>query len=513
MITDLYEHADHHADRFSVSGLHGLICVRPTYATATWLFLRLIGVAYLFAFWSLGQQILGLIGHDGILPAAEYMADVKDWVDATGVGFDRYRLVPTLCWLATSDAFLQGLAACGVVLAAMLIAGIASVAVLPLLWILYLSLTVVSGDFLSFQWDGLLLETGFLAVLVAPTGWRHRYRGSFDPPPIARWLIWLLLFRLMFGSGLVKLASGDPSWRDLTAMAVHYETQPLPTPLAWYVAQLPLWFHRTSTALVIAIELIVPCAIVVGGRWRWLAAVILITLQALIALTGNYAFFNLLTIALCTMLLDDSSLRRVAAAPPAISVTAPLRRNWLRTAAAVVIGPLSIALLVSQAGFEVPMLRSLLEAVRPLRSVNSYGLFAVMTTARPEIVVEGSPDGIAWRAYEFRYKPGDVRSRPPWIAPFQPRLDWQMWFAALSRYEEERWFQRFCARLLEGSPSVAALMGNDPFPGKPPRYVRAALYRYRFSGTSPDATRGAWWVRERMGEYSPVLSLDRGQAR
>ena len=148
--------------------------MRPTYATATWLFLRLIGVAYLFAFWSLGQQILGLIGHDGILPAAEYMADVRDWVDATGVGFDRYRLVPTLCWLATSDAFLQGLAACGLVLAAMLIAGIASVAVLPLLWILYLSLTVVSGDFLSFQWDGLLLETGFLAVLVAPTGWRHR---------------------------------------------------------------------------------------------------------------------------------------------------------------------------------------------------------------------------------------------------------------------------------------------------------------------------------------------------
>ena len=177
----------------------------------------------------------------------------------------------------------------------------------------------------------------------------------------------------------------------------------------------------------------------------------------------------------------------------------------------MVIGPLSIALLVSQAGFEVPMLRSLMEAVRPLRSVNSYGLFAVMTTARPEIVVEGSPDGIAWRAYQFRYKPGDVRRRPPWIAPFQPRLDWQMWFAALSRYEEERWFQRFCARLLEGSPSVAALMGNDPFPGKPPRYVRAALYRYRFSGTS-DATRGAWWVRERMGEYSPVLSLDRGQA-
>jgi hypothetical protein len=473
----------------------------------------LLGVAYLFAFWSLGQQILGLIGHDGILPAAEYMADVKDWVDATGVGFDRYRLVPTLCWLATSDAFLQGLAACGVVLAAMLIAGIASVAVLPLLWILYLSLTVVSGDFLAFQWDGLLLETGLLAVLVAPTGWRHRYGDSFDPPPIARWLIWLLLFRLMFGSGLVKLASGDPSWRELTAMAVHYETQPLPTPLAWYVAQLPLWFHRMSTALVIAIELIVPCASVVGGRWRWLAAVIMIALQVLIAMTGNYAFFNLLTIALCMMLLDDSSLRRVAVALPATSVTVRPRRNWLTTAAAVVIGTLSIARLASQAGFEVAMLRSVGEAVGPLRSVNSYGLFAVMTTTRPEIVVEGSLDGIAWRAYEFRYKPGEVRRRPPWIAPFQPRLDWQMWFAALNRYEEERWFQRFSARLLEGSPSVAALMANDPFPGKPPRYVRAALYRYRFSGTSPDATGGAWWVRERMGEYAPVVSLDLDQAR
>ena len=204
------------------------------------------------------------------------MADLRAWADAGTVGMDRYRLVPTLCWARDKRCFSAGPHLRRGRNRGDVIAGVAPVAVLTLLWIVYLSLTVAAGDFLSFQWDALLLETGLLAIFVAPFTWRHGIAMRHDPPPIARWLIWWLLFRLVLGSGLVKLASGDPSWRELTALAVHYETQPLPTPIAWYVAQLPLWFHRASTALVVAIELIVPIGIVIGGRWRWLAAVVLI---------------------------------------------------------------------------------------------------------------------------------------------------------------------------------------------------------------------------------------------
>ena len=490
--------------------------VRPsgfgaTYGAASWLFLRLLGIAYLFAFWSLAQQAPGLIGHDGVLPASEFIAEVRAWADSVGIGLDRYRLAPTLFWLGSSDAALQGVAYGGAALAVLLIAGVAPAVVLPLLWVGYLSLTVVCGDFLSFQWDGLLLETGLLATCLAPFAWRDRLANAPDPPPIARWLMWWLLFRLMFGSGLVKLASGDPSWRDLTALAVHYETQPLPTPVAWYGALLPLWFQRVSTAMVLIIELAVPFLIAAGRRPRRLAAAILIGLQLLIAVTGNYAFFNLLTIALCVMLLDDGApaMRRVASTLP---MTAGSSRRWLPAVVAIVTVPVSVAILGGQLGFRRPtVVGPLADAIDPLRSVNGYGLFAVMTTTRPEIVVEGSRDGSTWRAYEFPDKPGDLSRRPPWVAPFQPRLDWQMWFAALGRFEEERWFQRFCARLLEGSPPVTKLLAGNPFPDAPPRFVRATLYRYRFTGWSAGRSTGAWWVRERLGEYAPVLSRERSE--
>jgi lipase maturation factor 1 len=483
----------------------------PTYGAASWLFLRLLGIAYLFAFWSLAQQVPGLIGHDDVIPANEFLADVRAWAETIGPGLDRYRLAPTLFWFGSSDAALQGVAYGGAALSLFLIAGIAPAIVLPLLWAGYLSLSVVCGDFLSFQWDALLLETGLLAICVAPFAWRDRLRDATDPSAIARWLLWWLLFRLMFGSGLVKLASGDPAWRDLTALAVHYETQPIPTPAAWYVDLLPLWFQRVSTAMVLVIELAVPFLIAAGRRPRRLAAAILIGLQLLIAVTGNYAFFNLLTVALCVMLLDDGALamRRLA---PGSAMTAVRSRRWLPAIVAMVTVPVSVSVLGGQLGFPRPgAVRWLADAIDPLRSVNGYGLFAVMTTTRPEIIVEGSQDGSTWKAYEFFDKPGDLSRRPPWVAPFQPRLDWQMWFAALGRFEEEHWFQRFCARLLEGSPPVTKLLAVNPFPDAPPRFVRATLYRYRFTGWATGRSTGAWWVRERLGEYAPVLSRQRSE--
>ena len=485
-----------------------------TYARAAWLFRRLLGVVYLFAFWSLATQIIGLIGHDGILPASDYMAQVREVVARNGLGLDRFRLLPTLCWISTSDAFLESLSLGGVVLAALLIAGIAPAVVLPLLWIAYLSLSVVGQDFLGFQWDALLLETGFLAVFVAPVRLRDRLKNASDPHPLMRWLFWMLIFKLMVSSGAIKLASGDPTWRDLTAVSFHYETQPIPTPVAWYANQLPLWFQKVTTAVVIGLEILAPVLIVFRRTGRLIAFALLAALQVLIATTGNYAFFNLLTIALLLWLLDDRALAFARYQPSTNLV--PRRVNSRQvTAVAVLVAiatlPVSALQFARSFGVDlraVPLAGDAARIIAPFRSVNSYGLFAVMTTTRPEIIVEGSEDGTSWKPYEFRYKAGELKRRPPWIAPFQPRLDWQMWFAALGNFNDEAWFHAFCERLLEGSPAVLALIERDPFSGKPPRYLRAQLRQYHFTDAATRRSSGAWWTSELLGDYAPIISRE-----
>jgi hypothetical protein len=485
---------------------------RPTYSRAAWLFRRLLGAVYLFAFWSLATQIVGLVGHDGILPATDYMNEARAWAVQGDVGLDRFRVLPTLCWMGTSDTFLTGLCIAGAVLAALLAAGIAPALALPLLWIGYLSIATVGQDFLGYQWDTLLLEAGFLAIFTAPAHWRDRLSDAEDPHPAIRWLLWWLIVRLMVGSGAVKLASGDPAWHNLTALAYHYETQPIPTPLAWYAHQLPLWFQKLAAASVIGVELIAPALIVLHRTARHVSCAMLAGLQVLIAATGNYAFFNLLSLALVLLLLDDRVLSRGTLPAPTSA-----RRIRLLTVGAVVLACLTVPASVLQFGRSLgvdlaalPIIGDSARLVAPLRSVNSYGLFAVMTTTRPEIVVEGSEDGVSWKAYSFRAKPGDPQRRPPWVAPFQPRLDWQMWFAALGTFEGEPWFPAFMARLLEGSPDVLALLAHDPFAGTPPRYLRAVLYRYRFTDLPAGRSTGMWWTSERLGEYSPVMSRQAG---
>ncbi len=484
--------------------------MRPTYGAATWLFLRILGVVYFIAFCSLAVQVVGLIGRDGILPAQEYMDGARAFVAAHGVGVDRFRLLPTLCWISTSDAFLRGLCYGGAALALLLVVGVMPVPVLVALWIDYLSLSVVSREFLSYQWDALLLEAGLIAVFLAPPVLRERSEAPVDPPAVARWLAVWLLVRLMVGSGAVKLASGDPTWRNLTAMAYHYETQPIPTPVAWYAARLPLVFQKVSTAAVIAIELVAPWGAFAARRWRLAAVALLVGLQVLVALTGNYAFFNLLSVALCLWCLDDETIRRIRRLPAPVPAAAraphPSQRGVRRVAAAafaIVTVPVSVMMFLGSCGvdFAPPLVRDVADLVAPLRSVNGYGLFAVMTTTRDEIVIEGSNDGVTWQAYEFEYKPGDPNRRPPWVAPHQPRLDWQMWFASLTTYQNVPWYQNFCARLLQGSPAVLALLAHNPFPGRPPRYLRGTLYRYHYG-------RATWWTRERIGDYSPVVHLN-----
>ncbi len=481
-----------------------------TDARANWLFLRLLGVVYVAAFWSLAVQVTGLIGAEGILPARAYMDAARAFVAEQHIGIDRYRLLPTLCWISASDGFLRALCVAGAVLGALLAAGILPALVVPLLWLDYLSLSAVSREFLSYQWDALLLEAGFLAIFVAPLVVRERWRAPPAPPRLGVWLMLWLVFRLMFGSGIVKLASGDPTWRSLTAMTFHYETQPIPTPVAWYAHHLPLWIHKLSTAATLAIELVAPFFIIGPRVLRRVAFVLLVGLQAGIAVTGNYAFFNLLSSALCVYVLIDP--RRTGDSERVGLHEVGRARDWLLVAAAIVIVPVSATMFFARLGIALPiypLVEPLASAIEPLRSVNTYGLFAVITTTRPEIVVEGSADGAAWKSYEFRYKAGDVRRRPPWVAPHQPRLDWQMWFAALEDPSTAQWFERFCRRLLVGAPGVVRLLADNPFPDRPPRYVRAIVYRYHFAA-SDDHRRGIWWTRERVGEYLPVMSTQTG---
>ena len=485
--------------------LWGRAAAPSTYARATWLFLRLLGIVYLIAFWSLGAQIRGLIGHDGILPADSYMAGARA---LTGLG--RFWLLPTLAWANTSDAALQGLCIAGGALASLLVAGILPWAVLPVLWLTYLSLSVVCREFLSYQWDALLLETGFLAIFLAPFTRYERLRHLAVPPRVVVRLMLWLLFRLMVGSGAVKLTSGDPAWHSLTALAVHFETQPIPTPIAWYAHRLPLWFLKGSTVVVFAIEIGMPFLILSPRRLRAFAFMPLVGLQVLIALTGNYAFFNLLAAGLCLFLLDDAALGNWGGIQTGRALTGRVRRGLL-VAVALTTVPVSAVAFTAALGIEPPgsvLVDPLRKLIAPFRSVNRYGLFAVMTTTRPEIILEGSEDGRTWAEYEFKYKAGDLRRRPPWAAPHQPRLDWEMWFAALGRFDDEPWFQSFCARLLEADGEVLTLLARDPFQGRKPRYIRAVLYRYQFSDAEARRRGGVWWRRERLREYSPILSLD-----
>ena len=486
---------------------------KSEYHLTRWLFLRALGLIYLVAFISLWTQITGLIGHNGILPADQFMAAVKQQFDFLSFDLDRYHALPTLCWLDSSDGFLKFQCAAGVLFACLLIVGIAPIPSLALLWLLYLSLSAVGRDFLSFQWDMLLLEAGFLAIFFAP--WQLWPKFSRERPPsrVVLWLLRLLLFKLMFSSGSVKLASHDPNWRNLTALTFHYQTQPLPTWIGWYASQLPLWFQKFSCAAMFSIELGAPFLIFLPRRIRLLGASAIAFLQILILLTGNYTFFNWLTLALCVLLLDDFVLKRFFPGRFTQPATHNTRSPWLLAITiplAIVYSSVSFLDIIVIFEVRSPSLytvASLAGWLEPFRSINNYGLFAVMTTERHEIIVQGSNDGINWSDYEFRYKPGDVTRRPLFIAPFQPRLDWQMWFAALGNYQDSQWFQNFCVRLLQGSPQVLALLKHNPFPGKPPRYVRAELYNYEFTRFGESHSDHAWWKRQLIGEYLPPISL------
>jgi predicted DCC family thiol-disulfide oxidoreductase YuxK len=487
---------------------------RPTYFIARRWFLRTLGAIFLIAFVSLWVQIDGLIGSNGISPVAEFLPAAR-----AQLGDHALSILPTLCWLNSSDAFLHFLCGGGVVLSVLLIFGIAPALSLVGLVVFYLSLAVAGQTFLSFQWDILLIEAGFLAIFFTP--WRLYWTKSNEPPVsrMALFLLQLLLFKLMLMSGVVKLTSGDDSWLNLTALNYHYWSQPLPTVIGWWADQSPLPFKKFSVALCLVVEIVVPFFIWAPRRLRLLACGLFIFLQSAIGLTGNYNFFNLLTIALCLLLIDDSIWRRRRGALQTNGGTRAVASRYfvdrLPIYASVVVIvftlPLNAGLIFSAFKPEAewpPLFTRTFGWAESFRIVNGYGLFRVMTKDRKEIIVEGSADGLEWKPYEFKWKPGDVNRAPGWCQPHQPRLDWQMWFAALGSYRQNSWFVQMVIALLHGKKDVTALFEKNPFPDVPPRFIRATFYRYRFTNADEHRQTGAWWKREELGEYLPSVSLE-----
>ncbi|MBW2551513.1 MAG: lipase maturation factor family protein [Deltaproteobacteria bacterium] len=457
-----------------------------TFAVSSWLFARGLGAVLLLAFVSLGVQAMGLFGSNGVMPISMFVDAAK----SAGHSFWQH---PSALWWASGDGMITGVWVVGTIASVALLIGLAPKVSLVM----------------SFQWDMLLLEASFTAFFFVP--WRawDRLAGHPEPHPVARWALWWLLFRLVFRSAYVKLASGDPTWADMSALSYHYWTQPLPTTLAWYANLLPDGIQKLACAVMFAIEFGAPVLLWVPRAWaRRAAAGSIAALMLLIGFTGNYGFFNLLTIVLCLPLLDDRLLRRFV--PRRFLVKAGPEREskwstWPGVAPAIVIALSAALFFTGTLGQRPPRW---LSPIYPFSTFNNYGLFAVMTTERPEISIEGTLDGKIWKPYVFRYKPGPLDRAPVWTAPHQPRLDWQMWFAALGDYRRNTWLGNLMTRLLQDEPSVLALIGENPFEDAPPKQIRAVIYRYEPTGRDERDATGQWWKRRDRLLYAPILGVE-----
>lgn len=462
----------------------------PDYTLSQYLFLKALAAIYFIAFASLYTQCLGLYGSKGITPIADLIKQLRIRKIP-----NRYYHVPTIFWYRSDDLFIKQVLLAGMGLSFLAFCNIPFT--LPflffLLWGLYLSMHTVGASLLSFQWDILLLETGFIAMF---------YAISDKPNVLLQFLLCFLCFRLVFSSGCVKLLSGCHAWKTMTAMNHHYETQPIPNRIAWYAHQFNKKIQKLSCLGTFFLELPVPFLIFLPAEYRLIAFLLLLFLQMLILTSGNYAFFNWLSIALCIPLLYNpylSSFGPVYAGPSSLLLQIPLS---LIAIALIALNALQIVRLFRDLG----PLNHVMAWLSPLHLVNSYGLFARMTTERKEIIIEGSNDGVHWEAYEFKWKPGDLKRAPSHIAPYQPRLDWQMWFAALGNYQQNPWFMRFLTRLMEGSEDVLDLLAHNPFPSKAPVMIRSTIYTYHFTDPKRRKEKSEWWWRSGGDSYSPRLS-------
>ena len=454
-----------------------------------WLWLRCLGAIFFSAFYSLWFQIHGLIGPHGLLPATSYLPALRRLLGARG-----FWLVPSLLWIDAGDAALTTLVVAGLV---------ASIALMLNLWprlsiavamIAFLSFVAAAQDFSSYQSDGMLLEAAFLSLFFAPRGIRPRLGAHSPPSRASLFLLQYEWFRIYFESGMVKILSGEPQWRNFTAMDKYYENGPLPTWLGWHVQQWPHSFHAFTAAATLIVELFVVWLLFLPRKARLVCFAITTPLQIGIILTANYAFLNYLVLCLGVLLLGGGAAIETAATPK----RSPLRVTMQRTAAVVLI----IHFLTTTVMFLFPNFPTAV-MLEPFRIANSYGLFAVMTPARYEIEFQGTRDGTTWIAYPFRYKPQDVRKAPGIYAPYQPRFDWNLWFASLGTWDQNRWVLNCEAALLENRKEVLALFAGNPFAAARPTAVRAVVWQYWFTTRRERAASGAWWRREDRGLYAP----------
>ena len=455
------------------------------------LFLKCLALIYFSAFVSMVTQVEGLVGVDGILPIESLLRSVE-----LRFPDNKYWLLPTIFWLDASDRTLVLVCYAGMLAALLVFVNYLTRTALVVCYLLYLSIYVAGQDFTGFQWDVLLLESGFLAILLTS--------GSGFVILLYRWLI----VRFMFMGGLVKIASGDPTWANFTALNYHYQSQPLPQALSWYVHHFPEWLHKISVGGVFFIELLVPVMVFMPRPFRLFAGCSFMLLQLVIILTGNYTFFNLLTMALCLFLFDDQAVQAVLPKRCIKTLKRPQKGSskwpytitgfWLCLVLTVCATRIWVGLSKQQA---FAPLSALIRLTSNLALVNSYGPFAVMTKVRREIIIQGSNDGLQWLNYQFKYKPDRLDKELAWVIPHQPRLDWQMWFQALSSLPKRGWFDSFMRQLQQGSPAVLGLLAYNPFPDRPPVYLRALIYRYRFTTPEQRAATGNIWQRDYPGVY------------
>src|SRR5271169_2981136 len=488
----------------------------PGYLGVRWLFLRALGLIFFSAFYSLAFQIRGLIGPNGILPARDYLVQV-----ARVLGSARFWYAPTVFWWSSSDRFLLGVVIAGMVASLLLVLNFCPRGMLVVCLVAFLSFIAAAQDFASYQSDGMLLEAGFISLFFAPPGWWPRW-GSSDPPSRAsRFLLIWLMFRIYFESGIAKILGRDPEWRDFTAMDQYYQNGPLPTWIAWYAHQLPHTFHAATAVLTLALELVLIFAIFLPRRSRIVLFIMITAWQIGIILTSNYAFLNYLVLVLGFLLLDDKFLTRcfpqssrpttASSSDAQVTATAGAQgwrshlRLWVQAIFLTWIFYATSALLIFMVFPAAPLASGPIRALEPFRIANEFGLFAVMTRQRYEIEFQGSNNGGSWTPYSFRNKPQDVHAPPRIYAPYQPRFDWNLWFASLGTWKQYPFVLNVEERLLLGEPKVLALFAGDPFAGRPPARIRVVLWQYWFTGRSEKREQGLWWRREQVGLYGPTL--------
>jgi hypothetical protein len=490
-----------------------------THLWPRWLFLRALGLIYFSAFYSLIFQIKGLIGPNGILPASEFLEAVPHYFP----GLARFWYAPTLLWISSSNRSLEIICWLGLVAAILVIFNICPRLSLLICFVMYLSFVSAARDFSGYQSDGMLLEAGFISLFFAPPGFRPGLSPAHAASRASLFLLRWEWFRIYFESGIAKIASGDKSWRGLTAMDDYYQKGPLPTWIGWYAHQLPHSFHASTVVLTLAIELVIVFALFLPRRFKIICFCIVTPFEAGIILTANYTFLNYLVLSLGILLVDDKFLESIlpvrcrdfiagrdAAAWP-VAAPEKLRSAFAalkKSIAGLALGAVfyvTTAILISMIIPGIPFPEGPMRWIDPFRIANRYGLFASMTHERYEIEFQGTRDGKTWISYPFRYKPQDLKTAPGIYAPYQPRFDWNLWFASLGSWHHSPFVIATEAQLLKGSPDVLNLFARDPFQGDPPKAVRSVIWRYWFTDIKTKRQDGTWWRRELLGRYAPTL--------